>query len=654
MARATHNKRQNRGHGKGHGKGRGGAPRPDGELRQSQMITTFGPGSLVDLVGDAVLIPGLEHWHYTGAGGYEIHEPRLAENLRRRGLRLSRTNPFRSPPVNASDEHHRGCGIGAVEFPGWFLCPQRKCGRLVHKRDAEYKNGERRHRCQTSDKPSRLVPVRFVTACPNGHLDDFPWNWFAHVDDNGSCSTPELVLTDKGSGDLSDVEVRCVSCGARRSMAKAKGRGALPRCHGKRPWLGAHVGDRSVEEECEEPQRLLLRTASDSYFSQVESALSIPQVSRLPAELVEFFERHHDRDLVTMESLGDVAPARKFIAPLRDAPEAIVRLSHAEVWQALVTYRAEKESDDASAHVRETEYATMIAAPEEQGDSVYAQAKHGGQVDFYADKPRRETCRLPPGIGDLVLLERLREVRALTGFTRLQSESQNIYGEFNLGARRAALSSASDWLPASEIRGEGFLVVLDLDRLHEWEQRPAVVQRERELFDGFVARFPNYKALGMEFQGARFYLLHTLAHLLITQVALTCGYAASAIRERIYCSPKGDASVTPMAGVLLSTGSSGSEGTLGGLVEQGRLVHTHVTEALRRAKLCSHDPVCGRQHPTQGAPGRALLGAACHGCLFIAECSCERSNLYLDRALVVPTLGVDDAEEVAFFPTPAA
>ncbi len=634
-------------------KPKGGAPRPDGELRQSQMITTFGPGSLVDLVSDAVLIPGLEYWHYTGAAGYEIHEPRLAENLRLRGLRLSRTNPFRSPPVNAGDEQHRGCGIGAVEFPGWFLCPQRNCGRLIHKRDAEYVGGQRRHRCDTADKPSRLVPVRFVTACPNGHLDDFPWNWFAHVD-AGRCSTPELVLYDKGSGDLSDVEVRCKSCEARRSMSKAKGPGALPGCHGKRPWLGAYPGDPSVEEECHEAQRLLLRTASDSYFSQVESALSIPQTSRLRPDVLEFLERHHDRDLVTIESLGDVAMARKFIAPLRDAPEAVARLSDAEVWQSLATYRAEKASDEASAHVRETEYTTMTAAAEERGDGVHAQFSLDGQLDFHADKPRRETCKLPLGIGDLVLLKRLREVRALTGFTRLQSESQNIYGEFNLGSRRAALASASDWLPASEIRGEGFLLELDFERLREWESRPAVAQRESELHEGWKARFPNHAALGLQFQGARFYLLHTLSHLLITQVALTCGYAASSIRERIYCSPKGDAAALPMAGILLSTGTSGSEGTLGGLVEQGRLVHFHVTEALRRAKLCSHDPVCGRQHPTQGAPGRALLGAACHGCLFIAECSCERSNLYLDRALVVPTLGVDDAEQVAFFPTPAA
>ena len=44
--------------------------------------------------------------------------------------------------------------------------------------------------------------------------------------------------------------------------------------------------------------------------------------------------------------------------------------------------------------------------------------------------------------------------------------------------------------------------------------------------------------------------------------------------------------------------------------------------------------------------GRWLHGAACHGCALVAETSCEMRNDYLDRALVIPVLGVPDA---AFF-----
>jgi hypothetical protein len=144
----------------------------------------------------------------------------------------------------------------------------------------------------------------------------------------------------------------------------------------------------------------------------------------------------------------------------------------------------------------------------------------------------------------------------------------------------------------------------------------------------------------------RLYLLHSLAHLLMMEVALECGYPASAIRERLYCeSHKAD---NPMAGILLMTGTTGAEGTLGGLVEEGRRLGRHLSRAWENARLCSNDPVCAHHEPS-GLDDRYLEGAACHSCLFMPECSCERFNQYLDRALVVPTLGHED---VAFLKQP--
>ena len=37
-----------------------GRPRPAGQIRQSQVITTFGPGAMVDLPEHSVLISGLD------------------------------------------------------------------------------------------------------------------------------------------------------------------------------------------------------------------------------------------------------------------------------------------------------------------------------------------------------------------------------------------------------------------------------------------------------------------------------------------------------------------------------------------------------------------------------------------------------------------
>jgi hypothetical protein len=120
-------------------------------------------------------------------------------------------------------------------------------------------------------------------------------------------------------------------------------------------------------------------------------------------------------------------------------------------------------------------------------------------------------------------------------------------------------------------------------------------------------------------------MLHSLAHLLILAVALECGYAATAISERVYGGGAGH-------GILLYTGTPGSEGTLGGLVAVGRRIEHYLGTALELGRLCSNDPICAHHMPDDRHEERFLHGAACHGCLLIGEPSCERRNELLDRA----------------------
>jgi hypothetical protein len=170
-----------------------------------------------------------------------------------------------------------------------------------------------------------------------------------------------------------------------------------------------------------------------------------------------------------------------------------------------------------------------------------------------------------------------------------------------------------------------------------------VARRSDELAEGYQQEFKG-GGKGPGFPGARFYLLHSLSHLLMSSISLQCGYSASALSERIYCAPATDD--MPMAAIFIMTGTSGAEGTLGGLVEQGRFIGRHLRRAWDMASLCSSDPVCAHHSPKDQS-GRYLEGAACHGCLFVAEPACERFNRYLDRALVVPTMGHEP--ELAFF-----
>jgi hypothetical protein len=230
------------------------------------------------------------------------------------------------------------------------------------------------------------------------------------------------------------------------------------------------------------------------------------------------------------------------------------------------------------------------------------------------------------------LVHRLREVVAQVGFTRFEAAGPDIQGDLALDVKRAPLAIDISWLPAVENRGEGVFLHLHREVIDHWLQRPAVQQRGRQLREGLTLWKAEHEGSSREFPGLPYYLLHSLAHLLLTAISLECGYPASSLRERIYATPG-------CYGILVYTGSSDAEGTLGGLVLAGHEIRRHLARALEMGALCSNDPVCAFHVP---APHdhQPLLGSACHGCLLISETSCEQRNDFLDRALVLPTVEV--------------
>jgi hypothetical protein len=599
--------------------------KPEGQIRQSQVVTTFGPGALVDLVDQAVLVGGLDFWHLP-AGTRSLTEPRLRESLARRlaggDVHLNPDRPFLEPPPGDDQEATYASGIEVLEFPRWFVCQNDHCRALVRSDGLESKGGRYVHFCERGKK-TEAVPVRFVGACRNGHVDDFPWIDFCHAGQRGGelCVAPSLKLQEGATGDFSEIVVRCETCGANERLSTAFA-GNKPACTGARPWLGVDAG-----EACDQRVRLLVRTASNVYFPQVVSALSVPSPG---GDLAEAVDR-----------VWDVLKAvtRETIAAFRTIDKVAIALDGFSDEEVLAAVERRKQGATADTEpLRTAEYRQLSAQPLEQpGDLPKA------SDTFFARRAALDWTP-PPGVAGVVLVKKLREVRAQVGFTRLEPAVADLQGEYDLGVESQRLGLTADWLPATEVLGEGLFLQLDEEAVREWEGRRAVKQRAEELEAGYD-RSTVGKKDPPPFPGARFYLLHSLSHLLITSIANECGYAASAIRERIYCAPA-SASV-PMAAILLSTGTAGTDGTLGGLVEQARRLDRHLRRAWDAATLCSNDPVCARHSPKDDLEERYLEGAACHGCQFIAECSCERFNRNLDRALVAPALGHDP--DLAFF-----
>jgi hypothetical protein len=493
--------------------------------------------------------------------------------------------------------------------------------RLVHRKALDEKG-------RFDGRP--VVATRFVRACPKGHVDDVDWHRFVHgVEDTGGPAGQaqrcwrQLWLDERGtSGDLADLVVRC-ECGKSRSLHEATvlELNPLSTCRGARPWLG-----RNANEDCKLPSRLLIRTAANAYFPQVMSVLSLPDrgtvVQTAVAELWD--------DLQIVDGLGDLA----FLKKKPKIAEKLAAFADAEVLDAI---REAKRGKGAEKPVKQVELEALLAAPEGFGDDVPV------DPNFHArrlpDRIWRRANR-SHGIEAVIQLHRLREVQALVGFTRFEAETPDIHGEYETDVERAQIALEPQWFPAVENRGEGVFLQLRAEAVRAWLERPAVKQRLDALAAGHQI-WMNERKADRVFPGGAYVLLHTLSHLLIQSLAMCCGYPASSIRERIYADGLGQ-----RFGMLLYTGSPDADGTLGGLVQQARHIEEHLADALRMSALCTNDPICAQHKPGRSMEGRWLHGAACHGCALVAETSCEMRNDYLDRALVVPVLGVPDA---AFF-----
>lgn len=606
---------------------------PSGEIRQSQILSTFGPGAMVDLPDYSVLIGGLNHWK---GDRRRIYEDRLAGRVSE--ILGVNSIAMYAPPVDAPDPAAPRTGITAFTFPAWFVAqteetwtapggkdyrtrPLIPWGRLVK---GKYLDSEK--------KKKPVVPVRFVQACLNGHINDVDWYLFVNPKCQSNCPA-QLWLDEGGSGnDFADIFVRCEQCKERRPLSDATlpGRKALGSCKGERPWLGPNAADSCVSTTTGKPEanRLLVRSASNAYFAQTLSVISLPDSDEALRQAVNLV---YEDFLQYAEELRDVQKERK----KQKVFNALEGFSDEAVWGEI--QRRQGGQSDKPKSIKQVEIETLLSSPEEVGEDA-------PEGDFYARARKLDNLSSvwQSSIERIVLVHRLREVIAQVGFTRFEAAMPDIDGELSLEVRRAALDIEPTWVPAVENKGEGVFIAFRKQAIEDWRKQESAQNRGRELFSGFnqwckQRGIPEDKA---HFPGLPYIMLHSLSHLLITAVSLECGYAASSIRERIYAGESG-------YGILLYTGTSGSEGTLGGLVQVGRQIESHLATALELGRLCSNDPVCAQHKPDNVQEERFLHGSACHGCLLIAETSCERRNEFLDRALVVNTV---DGPGAAFFP----
>lgn len=623
-------------------------PEPTGTVSRSQAVSTFGPGSIYELrrysAGaqslHSVMIAGLEDWDAASLAW--IYEPVLARALNVRGFKL--------PPSKADFDRRERCHVPAYRFPKWLVCE--RCYRLGQVSTGVFEDlGNYGPKCRAAGCGGRGIPSRLVVACyPNageednqpGHIDDFPWVSWLFPERETRCLTPQLKLQTTGTtAGLAGLEVSC-HCGrckgnVRRSLEGVFSSRALSHCHcfGSRPWLQ----DRDPNG-CERPIRALLRGASNVYFPVTASAISIPPYSQSVYQLLQ------DQGAIILSNVGTVQMsiliqmARNAIPELartrEDGNEPLY--SDAEIDAALQTLAG---TGNVPAVQSEREQRTR----ERGAILVGREADAQGRSEFEAAVHAQASLPHPLGafFSHVVLVHRIREVRALRGFCRVNPP---LGGDAYNTPCASISQQPQNWLPAIEVRGEGIYFELDPVRVRVWENRDDVKARlqtlRANLLTAWRRRFrddPPEEA----YPTARYILIHTLSHLLIKQLSLECGYSSASLRERLYV--RDDNPGPGELGILIYTATTGADGTNGGLVRQGQpnRFGDIFLAALEGAGWCSSDPLCAE---CRGQGSDALNLAACHACCLVSETSCEHHNTFLDRGMVV---GLPGRPELGYF-----
>jgi hypothetical protein len=636
-----------------------------GSGRPSSLMFTYGPGAVMDLPHFTVMPSGLDAWDRVWAkrdGTPHIHAPKLLDAVRRQlGRQVAELRPFpHQPETSLFGGEGKDLGVPAIVFPQWMRCTG--CDKLAPLSTFEYRNthpyrpdearfehvgcpGRAKGNKGGGKKRALVLPARYLLACTNGHLDEFPYEgWVHHGKPCPQAEIPQLKMLESTISRGASAVIVCGSCGARRSMAEAQGavgQTKLPACRGRFPHLDAFQAG-----GCDAPSHLMLIGASNLWFPVLQSVIVMPMdagerkqnlADRLKATLADKLAKYAD-DLAT---LRDVADGKVDLNEVSDAKLAeAVATALAPTDLTADTTNEDWSPDDLL--VPEWNYLKLDAAGEHHEDPVSGLTVRNRKLD----------PALPNAVSRVLAVEKLREATALLGFTRMD-EMDRIA---DLPQRRAPLSlTPPSWAVATLNRGEGIFLELDEASVSAWEAKVegsalwnSHVEAHRQNFANRISGTATVNDPDSRMRPPRYWLLHTFAHVLFREMAMSSGYGAASISERIYAWQGGDARPAA-AGLLLLTTSSDSDGTLGGLVQLSEPARFRrlVDGALHRAQRCSSDPVCA--HRTPHKPEDFLHGAACHCCTMASETSCERANRFLDRRFLVGLPGPN--KHLGFFLT---
>ena len=614
-------------------------------VRAAQAVLQYGVGAMVDFKDRTLMTAAPEYWE---KGTEAIHDERLEKILK--------VKKFGMPSGEDIKE-----GISYVQFPEWYFCPKCRRFKPLYEWQDEYERKTKnddfitRMRCPSCNQS--LVVARIITVCKCGHIDDFPWIQWVHAKNMGGpkriCSKPSITFKTGSSATegLEGLIVTCETCKARASLRGAFDSNSLEAlqnkhggvydfsCTGRHPW-------KNMREDCSEFPKVMQRGSSSVYFPSTASSLVIPPYSSVLTAKIDNSLKY-DKYKQKCDNLFENArefelPKEKVLIKL----DAIIEEFSEEIAVEIGAKKEKvKEILERKREDTDNEESTLsIKYRAEEYDALSGAVKIGRDTD--GDFLRESTDislykNLPPYIKGISLINKIREVQALVGFSRIKPADPTESPEKQVNVVFVK-EPETDWYPAYQVRGEGIFIEFDDNAIERWantnpevHKRVAIVNKN---YTESVLSENRERTIT-----AKYLLLHTLSHLLIKELSFECGYSIASLKERIYCGEENDDK--KMAGIFIYTASGDSEGTMGGLVRQGQFdtFPDIFNKALKSALTCSNDPVCSL---SLGQGRESLNLSACYSCILIPETSCEEFNIFLDRGCVVGTF---DNREIGFY-----
>ena len=606
------------------------------QIRPSQVTRTFGPGSIYDNEQDSMIVMGLDKWNPSDFKN--VSDPVLLMSLAEKfpNVRsLISTSSYSDP-----DKEPYPASIPIRSFPRWGFCPV--CKKLVGGRDGGKGKGmicdstecAKEEEKEGGKMRPHTFPVRFVAACKNGHLDDFPWYEWVHRKGKGEkeCSRADArmyIRDDAKSLSLTAKSVECTNCNRKEKLTSALSEDGLKaagifECTREQPWLARRdPKSKCVDKNTGEPvpMRGIFKGASNMYFPIVRSAVTIPPFSD---DLSEFVTTRNDEIESAIEDAKDREILRYGLNNVAKPWGGIKKIDGTgeERWtveqvldkrQKILEFHTKKNRDIYSVEFEQ------LNSGEDYDDQEFSTKS----IDITKSK-----AKVAKYLENLVLVEKCRVVSAITGFTRIEAnESGN--------AGFAPIAGEDDqWLPVVENRGEGIFISFNNDMINSWYRGNERLLERMSAISTYQGQPALQKKKDVR-HTPKYVFLHTMSHAIMKSLGRQAGYSTASITERIYCDDK-------MAGIFIFTASPSSDGALGGLTEIGRQnldgtsnIWSLLEGAVDYSSDCSCDPLCSMQEPEKT---QQETGAACHACMLLPETCCENMNFLLDRYMVSHTL----------------